>query len=138
MVFDTNQKVFEFVVEKLISQGRKSVKGYQCMYRIGNLRCAIGHIIPDELYNIEMEGNITDTIFSMRYTALNEWVKQNNHTALRNNNLLQNLQTLHDQARTNINGVFLCVQFISAVELLATKFDLNTEFLQKLDKSELS
>jgi hypothetical protein len=51
----TNQEAFDLVVEKLVAQGKPSVRFYNggglaCVYRDsdGN-RCAAGHLIPDDL-----------------------------------------------------------------------------------------
>lgn len=48
----TKQEIFDFVVEKLRAQGCASVNPFgRCLYRgPDGLKCAIGHMIPDELY----------------------------------------------------------------------------------------
>ena len=57
------QKVFDKVVDHLLEQRKQSTVndvlapgGYRCMYR-GNsgLKCAIGALIPDDLYTSSME-----------------------------------------------------------------------------------
>jgi len=59
----TIQELFSRVRAHLLSQGRKStsVGGDVCLYRgEGNLRCAIGCLIPDEMYSTDLEGKLAD------------------------------------------------------------------------------
>src|SRR5947209_3382215 len=51
------------VTKKLQAQGKRATRGaserfqYQCVYRAEDGRkCAFGHLIPDEMYESEMEG----------------------------------------------------------------------------------
>lgn len=53
----TKQQVFDKVVTHLLAQGEASTAGRGCAYRGRNgLMCAVGCLIPDEMYNSEMEG----------------------------------------------------------------------------------
>lgn len=75
----TKQNIFDFVVDKLRQQGKQSwipesersmgvdgepeINGCSdngCRYRLptpdGVLKCALGHLIPDEIYTEKMEG----------------------------------------------------------------------------------
>ena len=70
----TNKELYSFkdlkqyIQTKLIEQGKQSIDRMMCQYKsIDGSKCAIGHIIPDELYNPDMEGNCTslkDIIYS--------------------------------------------------------------------------
>ena len=56
------QAIFDDVVEHLRKQEVKAIVGGSCRYREldsieGDLRCAVGGVLPDELYDPEMEGN---------------------------------------------------------------------------------
>ena len=56
------QAIFDDVVEHLRKQEMKAIIGGACIYREldpvnGDLKCAIGGVLPDELYDPEMEGN---------------------------------------------------------------------------------
>lgn len=52
----TKQETFDIVVSALRIQGCKSRKGLRCAYRGNNgLKCAVGHLIPDEDYSAEFE-----------------------------------------------------------------------------------
>jgi hypothetical protein len=54
----TNIELINFVFEKLIAQGARSIRSAddRCMYRGDNgLKCAAGHLIKDEFYSRQIE-----------------------------------------------------------------------------------
>ena len=53
-----NQTAFDRVYQHLVDQGRQAyVRHVGCKYRTENgLKCAIGALIPDELYSPKLEG----------------------------------------------------------------------------------
>lgn len=63
------QEIFDAVVEHFIQQGAPAVirltnGGVTCCYRtIDGLKCAIGALIPDDLYVPEMEGESVSSLF---------------------------------------------------------------------------
>ena len=65
------QQVFDAVVHHLAKQGKRSTftrpgQGFSmCRYRgYGGLKCAIGALIPDELYHPRLEGSLPSTWLS--------------------------------------------------------------------------
>ena len=58
----TNQQIFTKVKNHLLGQMKRSMgtvptHGYICFYQgKGNLKCAIGCLIPDDIYQKDMEG----------------------------------------------------------------------------------
>lgn len=58
----THQEIFDEVVEHLFNQGRKAqTKGGGCMYRCEDGRkCAVGALIPDDMYDDYFEGKLAD------------------------------------------------------------------------------
>jgi hypothetical protein len=58
----TNQEIFDKVCSGLLAQGRPSVKLnpgniIECRYRSDDgCKCAAGQLIPDDKYNVELEG----------------------------------------------------------------------------------
>ena len=63
-MFDANaataQEVFDYVIGHLVSQGGQSVSAFcsDCRYRGSDgSKCAVGFLIPNELYVWRMEGN---------------------------------------------------------------------------------
>ncbi len=48
--------ILKQAIEAVIKQGEKSTSDKEiCMYRQGELKCAVGHLITDEHYNRELE-----------------------------------------------------------------------------------
>lgn len=55
--YPDSQAVFNTVAEHLLRQGRKSLDNFACAYRGENgAKCAVGVVIPDTLYEPEIEG----------------------------------------------------------------------------------
>lgn len=53
----TLQQMFDKVVTHLRKQGERAMNGAVCAYRgVGNTQCAVGCLIPDEIYDPKMEG----------------------------------------------------------------------------------
>lgn len=51
------QEIFDTVYKALLEQGESSVNNGVCAYRGPNgTKCAVGHLIPDDLYEPEFEG----------------------------------------------------------------------------------
>lgn len=43
-------------IEAVLEQGKPSIGADgSCMYRNGDLKCAVGHLIPDEYYSVDLE-----------------------------------------------------------------------------------
>lgn len=99
----TPQSAFDRVAKHLFEQGRRSVKNsIQCLYRgPDKTKCAIGVLIPDDVYDPLMEGDGAD---SMIYSYIgfqnllsedkttHEWAK-----------FLLDLQRIHDNRDNWIN-----------------------------------
>jgi hypothetical protein len=90
-----NQKTFDIVVNALRKQGEKSVSDVDvnsCLYRGPNgLKCAAGHLIPDELYNKKMEGVSCDHI------QVSEVLQKCGH----DHKFVKRLQWVHDDLNVN-------------------------------------
>lgn len=111
------QDIFDKVVTHLMAQGRAATKRLKgeplktCAYRGGrDTMCAMGCLIPDELYHREFEGSDLEhlmhragpdyhTAFGREplppeaRAALNAWIK---HVGQRNLPLIARLQGVHD------------------------------------------
>lgn len=91
----TNQQVFNFVRNHLLTQNEKSlsVDDHMCMYKSDdnkNLSCAIGCLIPKELYssNMERKGLSSDVVIKILQKSLPNWKIDFQ--------LLESLQSIHD------------------------------------------
>ena len=87
----TQQEIYDTVMEHLWNQGKQSLSEFYCFYRgPDNTKCAIGCLIPDKLYKSSMEKkNVYDVLSVIEDNDL--------FTFLRNNvSFLRSLQDLHD------------------------------------------
>jgi hypothetical protein len=95
------QEVFDIVVNHLFTQGRPAYDGDQgCMYRAPDgLRCAVGVLIPDDLYVPEFETNSSDkVIHDLFKSGLADWREHEK--------LLFALQDAHDNSGRTIDSVY--------------------------------
>jgi hypothetical protein len=86
----TKQEIFDTVALHLIKQGKQSADATgDCFYRSPDgLKCAVGCLIPDEVYRPEMEGKNIYQLIDKKYLSLKFF--QRYHI------LLTSLQTAHD------------------------------------------
>ena len=94
---DQYQEVYDKVKAHLLTQGEKSMNDGDCMYRGNNgLKCAIGCLIDDTLYNPHIEGiAITGPSgFLIRHLLVKSGI---NVELPKMQNLLNSLQLLHDE-----------------------------------------
>lgn len=127
----TPQEVFDTVVAALVKQGRKSLAengdpsiSKDCRYRGDDgLKCAIGHLIPDDEYAEWMEGMGTTTLLleleSRDMRGLSIYALIDEH-----NDMLGNLQECHD---TSDDEDFVA-EFLDAARREATHFHLDWNF----------
>ena len=87
-----NQQAFTIVARHLLTQNSASLDkgGDNCLYRgTDNKKCAIGCLIPDELYTADMEG-IAVTSLLTKFSSLGQLFKDIYPS------MLDDLQTIHD------------------------------------------
>jgi hypothetical protein len=110
------QEIFDKVATHLIKQGKVSVgeDGF-CAYR-GNdgLMCAVGCLIPDDIYHVDMEGANADSLLSYDLPSYFE----------ENIDLLLRLQQNHDSCQY---GEY---EILKRLEKTADAFGLNKNVLQ--------
>jgi hypothetical protein len=51
----TNQECFDGSARHLLTQMKRCSRGSECLYRFDGMKCAIGVLIPDEIYRTWME-----------------------------------------------------------------------------------
>jgi len=88
----TAQDLFDFIARHLFTQGARSADDRgQCLYReqTQNLKCAIGAVIPDDAYNLDMEGNTIYALCTYNMVTLPKYISKYQR-------LLGNLQEVHD------------------------------------------
>ena len=81
----TLQEQFDKMVNHLRKQGERSINDSDgCMYRGNNgLMCAVGCLIPDDIYTVDMEGQPADYVINKYYLDLDM-------------TLCNNMQYVHD------------------------------------------
>lgn len=113
------QEIFDHVVAHLREQKvlSKEEDSPRCRYRLGNLACAVGCLIPDSVYDPSIEYNEIGTLFEIG--DLKEFFTAYGITNLDNEKLklLGELQAVHD----NIAPPFWNANF----KALATTFNLT-------------
>lgn len=150
-----NQEVFNTVARHLFTQGERAVglneagyekvckenlaEGYtppnkedfmQCQYRTSEgLKCAIGCLIPDELYRPNMETRgIYSLLDSFPGVAERLDIDMVNHSHRTSCNLLADLQSVHD----NINSWHDTLTMRQRLADVAQKFELDPAILNEL------
>jgi len=131
----TSQEIFDFVIGQLIKQKVKSIKNERCMYRCkfndAIIKCAFGHLIPDDCYHPDMEGcsalalirNIPNAVSYYSYGYTWKHYVENNDWLFKNKGLITDLQNLHDgQLQTS---AFDSEQFLIEAEDVARKNSLE-------------
>ena len=147
----TNQSAFDTVVRHLHQQGHRAVRMVDvnsvCVYRAANGdKCAIGVLIPANLYRSEMEGLgitvlyldkaslIGREIYKCDLGEIDEYPLQeelSNLFSLVDKRLLGELQTIHDY-NNNWNSNGLNSYGIQALKAVADAFNLSTTVIKEL------
>ena len=100
----TRQEAYDKMKAHLLSQMKRSTgemgeaSAYSCAYRGKNgLKCAIGALIPDELYDITMEGKvIEDLLDPSENPVFAQKLQEHLGEVADSPNFLQSFQTIHD------------------------------------------
>lgn len=59
----THQQIFEQVVTHLLTQKIRAISaGGNCVYRAGTSKCAVGCLIPDDIYDPLIEGRTVQDV----------------------------------------------------------------------------
>ena len=92
----TRQDIFNIAANGLLKQGKQSASGDKCLYRgPDGLKCAIGMLIPDELYEDAFEGNSAS-----KPSVRKALVKAGVPNTVGYKDFLDNLQDVHDDHQT--------------------------------------
>lgn len=124
----TKQQIFEYVVKFLANQG-KQAKGDNsyCLYRSGDLKCAVGCLIPDKYYSEDLEGTNADSVLMSLADEYGEEYPLFN-TLDTHKYFLLTLQEYHDSLLTwrNENA------FKDSFKQLAAEANLDNTFIDNL------
>lgn len=93
----TAQEVFDQVAQHLLAQGIKSMQEDQnCLYRLGDLKCAAGCLIGDDEYTPSMDISGVDKEGQSQGSAWNSLIKRELVPDTIHTGLIIRLQEIHD------------------------------------------
>jgi hypothetical protein len=118
----TLQEIFDRAVLGVITQGKPSVtKGFtgtSCMYRgAAGTKCAVGHLIDDANYTLELEGEGSDSYLVRQALEQSLGELPENSTGL-----LVRLQFAHDSASEFSDFIS---RFVARARQIATNYNLT-------------
>lgn len=126
------QQIFDKVARHLLAQNQVSMKHSRCLYKHPDgLMCAVGCLIPDDLYKVSIErhrvSSLTNTGMMQLLGYTPAEITRLAETGINRNNLmlLERLQTLHDSATPEL--------WRAELLNIAQLFMLNTEALTCLN-----
>lgn len=125
----TQQEMFDTIIPALLKQGGPSLgpeaadpESIGCMYRGDDGRkCAVGVLIPDELYTPSMEGRSAEDMMKI-------YLDVQNLLGAENVEFLEAMQQVHDSNPYDAEEWDMNY-FIGSYERLASRFDLNPAVL---------
>jgi hypothetical protein len=134
------QKMFDTAAVGMLRQGKQSKsRTGKCAYRGDNgCKCAVGFLIPDELYDNDLEGiGIWELEHSDQYDALNtakfrETLIQMRMTDSERLGLLGALQSCHDSAWGQQKPSFTRDLWHQELTRIARDFSLSTKSIDKV------
>lgn len=101
------QELFDKSIAALLKQRKRSVKrtteGTTCSYRSKVGCCAVGHLIPDDKYNEQMDrfGGLNSDGLLRNYPELKKYLLASDITELEAKDLLNDMQYVHDTVHPN-------------------------------------
>lgn len=122
------QEIFDTVVNHLINQKQKSVKEgnkTNCLYRGPNgLKCAVGCLIPDDVYEEYMEENFTNLL--SQYGDVLPFYFNKEYI------LLYDLQLCHDNCPTTNDNFFNIYDLKNLLNNVGARYKLNIRVLDQI------
>lgn len=117
----TKQQIFDKIADHLLTQNAVCTgpaDNSMCMYRLDGMSCAIGCLIPDELYSKKLEGK------EVSNRIVREVLKKAD--IVNEGRFLVHFQQMHDY--------FFPVQWADALLEIARTYKLNTDVVTKFKK----
>ena len=111
------QQVFDKIVKGLDSQNwQKSIGDFdRCYYRSGQLKCAAGWLIPDELYSTEMESQQFCRLLDRKLITLEDLGVTEDQEVV--SNLVTACQMAHDCSNSKYDMIDRFYQIASTFQL---------------------
>jgi hypothetical protein len=112
----TRQEIFDKVAKHLLTQNSKAVDAdSRCQYKMPDgRRCAIGCLIPDELYDPEMEGELLRDLLKKFPVLQTLWSDADRY-------FVCSLQMVHD--------IYPVAHWVDVLRFIANQFELKYEHI---------
>lgn len=131
----TFQQIFNKVGKHLLTQLEQSRRpsttkfAGDCLYRTHTgLKCAIGCLIPDDIYDPDMENQSAGHLLT-RWTIPGLHHQGYDHPLA---TFLNKLQTIHDDSGREFDPVYNKEAWSQELRMLANKYDLSTRWISPL------
>ena len=121
------QEIFDTVARALMKQRVASINPEtgDCLYRCGELRCAVGWLIPDDRYTPDFEDEPVDVVINLCGIPT---VKNGSDEA----KLLSELQRAHDRRMPRVKGDEVALEkWKRSMKDIAATFDLSWSVLNE-------
>lgn len=116
------QEIFDFVANHLLTQNDKSIADSgTCLYRYGDLKCAVGALISDEDYDCNFEMQSLKLLVDKKETIFSD-IEESRLA------FLMLLQSIHDE--------YLPQTWPEKLSILALNYSLSNKILKKFKTNE--
>lgn len=116
------QEIFDFVANHLLTQNAKSVEeSGTCLYRCGDLKCAVGALISDEDYKCSFEMQNLRLLADKKETIFSD-IEESRLA------FLIYLQEIHDN--------YAIEEWSEKLSIVGTDYNLSNEILEKFETNE--
>lgn len=121
----TDQEVFDKIVKGILAQGKQAIRNDRntCAYRVKKddgtvLKCAVGMLIPDDKYELRLEG------FTVRELCIGE--SDSVEYTLAQSNMVRALQLAHDRYNCKVVNISFVETFSTRAVCIGTALGLWT------------
>jgi len=124
------QKIFDRSVNSVLEQGAKSILNSHCVYRLDNLKCAVGHCMSDEAMdanNVIVDSGITTRVLQAVKKTMGITTHSGNDEDI--SKFLRLLQLVHDNCFETDNYTFTN-RFLYRATMLAEMSKLSMDNIE--------
>lgn len=118
------QEIFDFVANHLLTQNAKAIRRVSntCLYRCGDLKCAVGALISDEDYKYSFEMNNLRVLADKEEKTIFSDIEESRLA------FLIHLQAIHDD--------YVIEEWPEKLSALGSYFELSNKILEKFKTDE--
>ena len=117
------QEIFDFVANHLLTQNARAIgEDGTCLYRCGDLKCAVGALISDEDYNYSFEMQNLRVLADKEEKTIFSDIEESRLA------FLIHLQAIHDD--------YVIEEWPEKLSALGSYFELSNKILEKFKTNE--